>query len=173
MNNNNVIANNIDGHIILAPGYTSTTTTNMLDVSSGGVGVGAPIYSDSAPNKLQLNGPIYFGTANNTQLKINGNALEAYTGGGIKSLVSNGELVAFGSSGTNLIHNNGSKINGIGMTNNYVTSSGYWVATNNAPPTSAQSQGQAFFWNSNATVYLLTTTPNGTAWAATNKIGGP
>jgi hypothetical protein len=53
------------------------------------------------------------------------------------------------------------------------STNGYWIGTNNAPPTASQSPGQAFVWNSNATVYLLTTTPGATAWAATNKLGGP
>jgi len=40
-------------------------------------------------------------------------------------------------------------------------------------PTSARSHGGYAIVNSNATVYILTSTPNSTAWAATNKIAGP
>lgn len=37
-------------------------------------------------------------------------------------------------------------------------------------PTAAATRGGCAFVNSNATVYLLTSTPNSTAWAATNKL---
>jgi hypothetical protein len=63
------------------------------------------------------------------------------------------------------------RVNGkLDVTNN-VTANGYFINTNSAPPIAAEYGGQAYFWNSNATVYLLTSTPNSTNWAATNKIG--
>jgi hypothetical protein len=40
-------------------------------------------------------------------------------------------------------------------------------------PTAAASAGGWSIQNSNATVYILTSTPNSTTWAATNKIAGP
>lgn len=40
-------------------------------------------------------------------------------------------------------------------------------------PTSASTPGGYALVNSNATVFLLTTAPASTAWAATNKLGGP
>jgi hypothetical protein len=46
-----------------------------------------------------------------------------------------------------------------------------WVATNSAPPTAATIGGSAYLWNSNGTVYLLTSSPASTSWAATNKLG--
>jgi hypothetical protein len=55
----------------------------------------------------------------------------------------------------------------------WLFSQGTTLVTNNAPPAFAAKPGAAFLWNSNATVYLLTSTPNSTAWAATNKLGGP
>src|SRR5438128_2456861 len=39
--------------------------------------------------------------------------------------------------------------------------------------TAASTRGGCAFVNSNATLYVLTSTPNSTAWAATNKIAGP
>lgn len=49
---------------------------------------------------------------------------------------------------------------------------GYFLPTNaiSAWPTVARVAGEAFFGNSNGTVYLLTSVPGSTAWAATNKI---
>lgn len=38
-------------------------------------------------------------------------------------------------------------------------------------PTAPATRGGAVIVNSNSVVYLLTSTPNGTAWAATNKLG--
>lgn len=40
-------------------------------------------------------------------------------------------------------------------------------------PTAPQTRGGAAVVNSNATVYILTSTPAGLTWAATNKIAGP
>jgi hypothetical protein len=45
--------------------------------------------------------------------------------------------------------------------------------TNSLPPPGALSPGGCAFWNSNATVYLLTSRPDSTAWTATNYIAGP
>ena len=48
--------------------------------------------------------------------------------------------------------------------------SGFFVATNSAPPAAADVGGSAFVWNSNGyAVYILTSGPGSTAWLHTNK----
>jgi hypothetical protein len=48
---------------------------------------------------------------------------------------------------------------------------GPWIGlATNGPPPQPSAPGMAAFWNSNGVVYLLTTAPGGTTWAATNKI---
>ena len=66
-----------------------------------------------------------------------------------------------------------------GATNNpstigaFFTASGLFLPPNGNPwPGSALVPGACCFVNSNGTVYLLTSSPGSTTWAATNKLGG-
>lgn len=69
----------------------------------------------------------------------------------------------------------------IGSSTLYVSntfSRAFTLGTNNAvagalPLAAAPSAGAAYLWNSNGTVYLITSTKGSTVWAATNKLGGP
>lgn len=63
--------------------------------------------------------------------------------------------------------------NQLNLTNlNALSVSQVFLSTNDVSvwPTAAQLPGQAVFVNSNGTIYLLTSGPNTTTWAATNKI---
>lgn len=54
-----------------------------------------------------------------------------------------------------------------------VTAPGFWISSNLPPPFAAHI-GDQFLWNSNATHnYILISSPTGTNWTLTNKIGGP
>lgn len=61
----------------------------------------------------------------------------------------------------------------VAITNRLNTFNGGYYLSTNMHPAKAGSPGGAFLWNSNATVYILTSTANSTTWAATNKIAGP